>query len=232
MANIVWNFKLGAVQNYVNLADLEKCCKMSIHLRRSVLIRPRIGFRKIQTYPPSLHHSIHFCLYVHTIVSYQTYCCRVLRGRRMKTRWTSDCHLENSRRRIGKRRSWHIGTPECHGSTLVTDRFITFRRCVTWPINFAAISKMDAVMEGRGVCLYLSEAYSRPYQNRSSQVNTHLAAFFEICKIDIVLHRSKLKISDNICHNFATCCIFFANFVGFYLMLVKFSYYQDFAIFD
>jgi hypothetical protein len=91
---------------------------------------------------------------------------------------------------------------------------------------------MDAVMEGMGVCLYLSEAYSRPYQNRSSQVNTHLAAFFEICKIDIVLHRSKLKISENICHNFATCCIFFANFVGFYLMLVKFSYYQDFAIFD
>jgi hypothetical protein len=60
MANILWNFELGAVQNYVNLADLEKCCKMSIHLRRSVLIRPRIGFRKIQTYPPSLHHSIHF----------------------------------------------------------------------------------------------------------------------------------------------------------------------------
>ena len=39
----------------------------------------------------------------------------------------------------------------------------------------------------------LWEARSRLYRSQILQVNTHFAAFFEIYKIDILLHRSKLN---------------------------------------
>ena len=39
----------------------------------------------------------------------------------------------------------------------------------------------------------LSEARSRLYRRRSLQVNSHFAAFFKICKIFTLLHRSELK---------------------------------------
>ena len=37
------NFEFGAVQRFVNLVDLGKCCKMSIWLQNSALIQPRTG---------------------------------------------------------------------------------------------------------------------------------------------------------------------------------------------
>ena len=38
--------EFGAVQKDVNLVDLEKCCKMSIWLQKSVLIQPRTSLGK------------------------------------------------------------------------------------------------------------------------------------------------------------------------------------------
>ena len=38
--------EFGAVQKDVNLVDLEKCCKMSVYLQRSVPIQPRTSPKK------------------------------------------------------------------------------------------------------------------------------------------------------------------------------------------
>ena len=39
-------FEFGAVQKFVNLVDLEKCCKMSIWLQKSASIQPRTSLSK------------------------------------------------------------------------------------------------------------------------------------------------------------------------------------------
>ena len=86
----------------------------------------------------------------------------------------------------------------------------------------------------------LWEARSRLYRSQILQVNTHFAAFFEIYKIDILLHRSKLnflsKIVNTFCEieywiepkfnpNFHQNCYFSAkfwwNFVGISRMCSK-----------
>ena len=41
-----WNFEFWAVQKQINLLDLEKCCKMSIWLQKSVSIQPRTRLSK------------------------------------------------------------------------------------------------------------------------------------------------------------------------------------------
>ena len=38
--------EFGAVQKYVNLVDLEKCCKMSIYLQNLASIQPRTSLSK------------------------------------------------------------------------------------------------------------------------------------------------------------------------------------------
>ena len=53
-------------------------------------------------------------------------------------------------------------------------------------------------MERGTVCIYLSEARSRPYQHLSLVAITHFAASFEIYKICTVLHRSKLSHTQKI----------------------------------
>jgi len=42
------NFENGEVQRFVNLEDLEKCCKMSIWLQKSASIQPRTSLPKFQ----------------------------------------------------------------------------------------------------------------------------------------------------------------------------------------
>ena len=42
------NFEIGAVQRFVNLEDLEKCCKMSIWLQKSASIQPGTSLPKFQ----------------------------------------------------------------------------------------------------------------------------------------------------------------------------------------
>ena len=49
----------------------------------------------------------------------------------------------------------------------------------------------------------LSEARSRLYRSRSSQVNSHFAAFFKISKICTLLHRSELKCFGENCVKFS-----------------------------
>ena len=41
-----WNFEIWAVQKYVNLVDLEKCCKMSNWTQKSASIQPRTSLPK------------------------------------------------------------------------------------------------------------------------------------------------------------------------------------------
>ena len=41
------NIEFGAVQKYVNLVDLEKCCKMSIWLQNLASIQPRTSPNKL-----------------------------------------------------------------------------------------------------------------------------------------------------------------------------------------
>ena len=56
----------------------------------------------------------------------------------------------------------------------------------------------------------LWEARSRLYRSQNLKVNTHFAAFFEIYKIDILLHRSKLnffvKNRENVLRNWILNC--------------------------
>ena len=47
--------EFGAVQKYVNIVDLEKCCKMSIYLPKSALIQPRTSRLKLPDRPRRDH---------------------------------------------------------------------------------------------------------------------------------------------------------------------------------
>ena len=49
-----------------------------------------------------------------------------------------------------------------------------------------------------GRCMYPTEICSRPDQHRFSQISTHFESVYDMYKIDILLHRSKLKISATI----------------------------------
>ena len=43
-----WNFEIWAVQQYENLVDLEKCCKMTIWLLSWLSIQPRTSLSKFE----------------------------------------------------------------------------------------------------------------------------------------------------------------------------------------
>ena len=82
----------------------------------------------------------------------------------------------------------------------------------------------------------LLRARSRLYRSRFLQPNTHFAAFFEIYKISIPLHRFKFKILANfrrkvfaIFKNSFKILIFFTMLIGFVPILMKIS--RNFAKF-
>ena len=67
----------------------------------------------------------------------------------------------------------------------------------------------------------LSQARSRLYQRRSLQVNSHFSAFFKICKIFTLLHRSELNFWRKLSKIFRIFSKFSKNF-EFFLKFLKF----------
>ena len=69
-------------------------------------------------------------------------------------------------------------------------------------------------------------ARSRLYRSRFLRLNTHFSAFFEIYKIDIPLHRLKVKISAKFRK---TSSHFFVNFLkNRYFQIVFVDFFTDF----
>ena len=74
----------------------------------------------------------------------------------------------------------------------------------------------------------LSEARSRLNRRRSLQVNSHFAAFFKICKIFILLHRSELNFLEKIVQNFQNFCKIFEIFDILQNFVIFFSKSRNF----